>query len=99
MNKVLDIVERRADGTGLKHVFFDTPGQIEVFTWSASGMIITEVRAQPPVYARAAPRVCGAAVRGDGWPLERGGRKGKWWVGQMCGCGEGRGDHVMSTDC
>ena len=37
-----DILERRAAG-GMKQVFFDTPGQIEVFTWSASGMIITEV--------------------------------------------------------
>jgi GTPase SAR1 family protein len=25
-----------------RHVLFDTPGQIEVFTWSASGAIITE---------------------------------------------------------
>ena len=25
-----------------RHVIFDTPGQIEVFTWSASGSIITE---------------------------------------------------------
>jgi GTPase SAR1 family protein len=43
-DQVLDIVERRA-AEGLKHVFFDTPGQIEVFTWSASGMIITETLA------------------------------------------------------
>ena len=27
------------------HVIFDTPGQIEVFTWSASGNIITEALA------------------------------------------------------
>lgn len=25
-----------------RYVVLDTPGQIEVFTWSASGMIITE---------------------------------------------------------
>ena len=25
-----------------KYVLIDTPGQIEVFTWSASGTIITE---------------------------------------------------------
>lgn len=29
----------------MKHIFIDTPGQIEVFTWSASGMIITEALA------------------------------------------------------
>lgn len=28
-----------------KHIVFDTPGQIEVFNWSASGMIITEALA------------------------------------------------------
>ena len=28
-----------------EHVIFDTPGQIEVFTWSASGNIITEALA------------------------------------------------------
>ena len=26
----------------IRYVIFDTPGQIEVFTWSASGAIITE---------------------------------------------------------
>jgi GPN-loop GTPase len=29
--------------TGLDYVFIDTPGQIEVFTWSAGGQIIHEV--------------------------------------------------------
>lgn len=29
-------------GSTLGHVFLDTPGQIEVFTWSASGTVITE---------------------------------------------------------
>ena len=28
-----------------KYIIFDTPGQIEVFTWSASGSIITEALA------------------------------------------------------
>jgi hypothetical protein len=28
-----------------KYIIFDTPGQIEVFTWSASGNIITEALA------------------------------------------------------
>jgi len=42
-DKVLDIVEKRAGE--VRHVFVDTPGQIEVFTWSASGNIITETLA------------------------------------------------------
>lgn len=41
--QVMDLVERKADV--LKHVFVDTPGQIEVFTWSASGSIISEMLA------------------------------------------------------
>jgi hypothetical protein len=28
-----------------RYVFLDTPGQIEIFTWSASGSIITETLA------------------------------------------------------
>jgi hypothetical protein len=27
---------------GIEHILIDTPGQIEIFTWSASGSIITE---------------------------------------------------------
>ncbi|KYQ99878.1 AAA ATPase domain-containing protein [Tieghemostelium lacteum] len=42
-DKVLEILERRANQ--LKYVILDTPGQIEVFTWSASGSIITELMA------------------------------------------------------
>ena len=34
------MIERRADE--LDYVLVDTPGQIEIFTWSASGAIITE---------------------------------------------------------
>lgn len=29
----------------LKHIILDTPGQIEIFTWSASGQIVTELLA------------------------------------------------------
>ena len=34
-----------------RHILLDTPGQIEVFTWSASGAIITEslARSMPTV--------------------------------------------------
>ncbi|CAB3979887.1 GPN-loop GTPase 1 [Paramuricea clavata] len=38
--QVIQYIEKRA--SEFKHVLFDTPGQIEVFTWSASGAIITE---------------------------------------------------------
>lgn len=42
-DQVLGILERRA--SELQYVFLDTPGQIEIFTWSASGAIITEALA------------------------------------------------------
>lgn len=42
-DQVLQFIERRA--RELHHVVLDTPGQIEVFTWSASGAIITEALA------------------------------------------------------
>lgn len=38
--QVISLIERRADH--LDYVLVDTPGQIEIFTWSASGAIITE---------------------------------------------------------
>lgn len=38
--QVISVIEKRADQ--LDYVFVDTPGQIEIFTWSASGAIITE---------------------------------------------------------
>jgi GTPase SAR1 family protein len=42
-DQVLGILERRADD--LDYIFIDTPGQIEVFTWSAGGQIIHELLA------------------------------------------------------
>ncbi|KAI0808294.1 XPA-binding protein 1 [Fomes fomentarius] len=39
-DQVLDIVEKRAED--VDYVILDTPGQIEIFTWSASGAIITD---------------------------------------------------------
>lgn len=41
--QVLGFLEKRSEE--LKYCFMDTPGQIEVFTWSASGQIITETLA------------------------------------------------------
>lgn len=38
--QVISVIKKRADQ--LDHVLVDTPGQIEIFTWSASGAIITE---------------------------------------------------------
>lgn len=39
-SEVVELVESRADQ--LDYVLVDTPGQIEIFTWSASGAIVTE---------------------------------------------------------
>lgn len=39
-DEVVSVIEKRADQ--LDYVLVDTPGQIEIFTWSASGSIITE---------------------------------------------------------
>lgn len=39
-DQVLGIVEKRAED--VEYVILDTPGQIEIFTWSASGAIITD---------------------------------------------------------
>jgi len=39
-DQVLEFIDKRAGQ--LKYIIIDTPGQIEVFTWSASGTIITE---------------------------------------------------------
>ena len=41
--QVIDLVKKRS--AECEYVLFDTPGQIEVFTWSASGSIITETLA------------------------------------------------------
>jgi len=42
-DQVLDLLDKRS--SDYKYVVIDTPGQIEVFTWSASGSIITETLA------------------------------------------------------
>ncbi|KAE9397922.1 XPA-binding protein 1 [Gymnopus androsaceus JB14] len=39
-DQVLSLVEKRSDT--VDYVILDTPGQIEIFTWSASGAIITD---------------------------------------------------------
>lgn len=39
----MNLIEKRKEE--FEYVIFDTPGQIEVFTWSASGTIITETLA------------------------------------------------------
>ena len=41
-DQVIGLMEKRNEREGLKYALFDTPGQIEIFTWSASGQIITE---------------------------------------------------------
>jgi GTPase SAR1 family protein len=44
-DQVLTYCEKRSQEDNLEYIFMDTPGQIEVFTWSASGAIITEAMA------------------------------------------------------
>ena len=39
-DQVMQLLDKRKHD--IKYAVFDTPGQIEVFTWSASGTIITE---------------------------------------------------------
>jgi GTPase SAR1 family protein len=57
-DQVLSLVEKRR--SELQYVMIDTPGQIEVFTWSASGTIITDSLASTVptvlVYVVDAPR-------------------------------------------
>lgn len=43
-DKVIDLIEKAGEKDH-KYCVIDTPGQIEVFTWSASGQIITEALA------------------------------------------------------
>ncbi|KAJ2724089.1 hypothetical protein GGI07_002210 [Coemansia sp. Benny D115] len=43
LDQVMGLVEKRASQT--KYFLYDTPGQIEIFTWSASGAIITNTLA------------------------------------------------------
>lgn len=40
-DQVMTLCERKRDPP-LKYIVADTPGQIEIFTWSASGAVITE---------------------------------------------------------
>lgn len=42
-DKVIELVDKA--GEEHEYVILDTPGQIEIFTWSASGTIITEALA------------------------------------------------------
>eukprot|EP00798_Chlamydomonas_sp_ICE-L_P019855 gene19855-26549_t len=41
-DQVINLCEKKRDPP-LKYIVLDTPGQIEIFTWSASGSIITEL--------------------------------------------------------
>ncbi|KAJ1721285.1 hypothetical protein LPJ53_004181 [Coemansia erecta] len=43
LDQVISLVEKRAETT--EYFLYDTPGQIEIFTWSASGAIITNTLA------------------------------------------------------
>lgn len=45
-DQIVGLLEKRSNEC--KYAIFDTPGQIEVFTWSASGSIITESLVSSP---------------------------------------------------
>lgn len=49
--QVIGLCEKKRDPQP-KHIIADTPGQIEIFTWSASGAIITEVPSCKHIDAR-----------------------------------------------
>jgi len=44
-DQVVKYAETRAQKGEIRNIFLDTPGQIEIFTWSASGAIVTELLA------------------------------------------------------
>jgi GTPase SAR1 family protein len=44
-DQVIRLLEKKDRAPPLRYAVFDTPGQIEIFTWSASGQIITELLA------------------------------------------------------
>ena len=39
IHKIIDVLEKKTD---LDYITIDTPGQLEVFSWSASGKIISD---------------------------------------------------------
>jgi GTPase SAR1 family protein len=44
MPELMELVAKRTEtDKKMRHIWVDTPGQIEVFTWSASGSLITQV--------------------------------------------------------
>lgn len=44
-DQVISLLQARADAGTLRTVLVDTPGQIEIFTWSASGALVSEALA------------------------------------------------------
>ena len=64
-DQVMKFADQRAK-EGMEYLLVDTPGQIEIFTWSASGAIITETLATSfptvLVYVMDTPRNCRSAT-------------------------------------
>lgn len=44
LGQVMSLCEKKRDPP-LEYILVDTPGQIEIFSWSASGTIVTELLA------------------------------------------------------
>ncbi len=67
--QVLALCEKKRDPP-LEYIIVDTPGQIEIFTWSASGAIITEAFAAGVLHWLA-PRPILPAPLADCWLLAK----------------------------
>jgi hypothetical protein len=72
--QVISLCEKPRDPP-LRHIIVDTPGQIEIFTWSASGAIITEL------FASGFPTVVAYVVDTPRCAARRGARPPACWHG------------------
>lgn len=68
--QVLALLQKR-QSDALRYALFDTPGQIEIFTWSASGTIITESLASTCTCPHARTPGCAPQTLVGGPPLRR----------------------------
>jgi hypothetical protein len=66
-SQVMQLVEKPRDPP-LQYIIADTPGQIEIFTWSASGQLITDLLASRCVVVVVVVVVAGRP-RGGGWAV------------------------------
>jgi hypothetical protein len=65
---VIQLLEKPRD-PALKYVFVDTPGQIEIFTWSASGQLITGAYGEAAIGSMTAWQWALLLWRGGSWGM------------------------------